>query len=309
MLKTIEADRQDYFRRKGNCIWFVIVPLFCFAGIFAFCFFPIGLFALMPALIISAIVYHFMAGKYKTGFNEKYKNCVISRLVQEIDPNLQYDISAGIDQNTFISSELFGGRPDRYGTEDLIHGVYGKTGFQLAEVHAQEKRESRDSDGKRKTTYVTIFKGLILIADFHKHFQGRTFIYPDVAEKALGNLGRTLQKMSGPRGTELIQLEDVEFEKEFSVHSSDQIEVRYLLSPAMMRRILELKRKFGKHVYLAFKDSNLILAVSHPDPYLEPDIRVPANDPSQIEQMLKEISQLIEVIEELDLNTRIWTKH
>lgn len=308
VLNSVEADRQEYFRKRGNCIWFVVLPLLCFAGILTFHFFPQGLFALIPALFISGIAYHFMAGKYKQSFAENYKTCVVSRLVHEIDPNLQYNISAGIEMNAFVASELFRTHPDRYHTEDLIHGVYGETGFQLAEVNAKEKRETTDTDGKRKTTYVTIFNGLILVADFHKHFQGRTFIFPDVAEKALGGLGRTLQKMGGRHDTELIQLEDVEFEREFSVHSSDQIESRYILSPAMMRRLIELKSKFGKDVRLAFKDSNVILAVPHPKPYLEPNIRAPATDPGQIESMLREVSHFIEIIEELDLNTRIWTK-
>jgi len=192
ILETIEGDRQTYYRRRGNCIWFVIVPLICFAGILGFYFFPVGLFALIPAIIISGIVYHFMAGKYAKAYAENYKQCVVTELVKEIDPNLNYDLAQGIEMSAFVETELFTTRPDRYSTEDLIHGVYDKTGFQLAEVHAEDKRESTDSDGNRKTTYVTIFKGLILIADFHKNFQGRTFVFPDVAEKALGGLGREI---------------------------------------------------------------------------------------------------------------------
>ena len=308
VLESIESERQDYYRRRSNCVWFVIAPAFVFAAILSIAFFPVGCVSLIFAVAISVFAYYLMAGKYAKAYAKNYKQCVISKLAEQIDPALQYDVDRGIDQAIYMGSELFTTRPDRYQTEDLIHGKYGGTGFRLAEIHAEEEKEHSDSKGNRTRRNVTIFKGLMLIADFNKHFNGRTFVLPDVAEKALGGLGRTLQKMSGRSGTDLIQLEDVDFEREFSVHASDQIESRYILSPAMMRRLIDLKERFGKNVRLAFKDSCVYVAVPHSKPYLEPSTRVPATDRAQVENMLEEIGYFVEIIEELDLNTRIWTK-
>lgn len=308
VLETIEADRLEYLKRRGNCFWYVILPVFVAATVITISFFPIGLIALGVAVIASFISYHFMAGRLAAEYIKTYKNIVISKLVHTVDPNLNYDQHRGIDQSQFRSSELFTTFPDRYSTEDLIYGDYGKTSFQLAEIHAEEEKTRTDSKGNRTKDYVTIFNGLLLVADFHKHFEGRTFVLPDHAEKALGNLGRTLQKLGGRKGTELIQMEDVEFENEFAVHSTNQIESRYILSPAMMRRLLDMKERFGKDVRVAFKDSFVWIAVPHRNPYLEPDTSTRATDRAQIENMLEEISAFIRIIEELDLNTRIWTK-
>lgn len=308
VLEKIEADRLSYLKKRTTCFWYVILPLLVAAAIISASFFPIGLISIVIALIASGISYHYMAGKYGANYIRNYKDVVISKLANTIDPSLNFDQSRGIDEAYFNSSELFNSSPDRYTTEDLIFGQYGKTSFHLGEIHAEDEQTRTDSKGNRSKEYVTIFKGLLLVADFHKHFNARTFVFPDHAEKALGSLGRTLQKMGGRSGTELLQMEDVEFEAEFAVHSTDQIEARYILSPAMMRRLLDMKARFGKDVRVAFKDSFVWIAVPHRTPYLEPSTKKPATDRAQIESMLDEITSFIQIIEELDLNTRIWTK-
>jgi hypothetical protein len=307
-LQALEHDRQKFLNKKSNCIWGVVVPIMVCTGIPGIIFFPFGIFAIILGGIASSVAYHFMAGKYGKAYVESYKKTVIEKLVNLIDSELHYDQHRGIDSQYFEASELFTTRPDRYDTEDLIYGNYGKTSLQLGELHAEDRRTSTDSKGNTKTHYVTIFKGLMLIADFHKHFEGRTFVFPDVAEKAFGGFGRTLQKLSGRSGTELIQMEDAEFEQAFAVHSTDQIEARYILSPAMMRRLLEMRTRFGKDVRISFKESSVWIAVPHNTSYLEPNTKLEATDRYQIEKMMQEVALFLDLIEELDLNTRIWTK-
>ncbi|MEM9018776.1 MAG: DUF3137 domain-containing protein, partial [Verrucomicrobiota bacterium] len=259
-------------------------------------------------LLIGLSLYSIRAGSIATRYKKNYKNEVIPRLLALIDPQLGHLPESGIPSSLFVASELYTSKPDRYSTEDLITGKYGKTNLQLAEVHAEDRRTTTDSKGRTRTSYVTIFDGLFLIADFHKHFHGRTFIFPDKAESLFGGVGRFFQKMGGRSGTSLIQLEDPEFEEKFAVYSTDEVEVRYLLSTAMMLRILEMQARFGRDVRLAFKDSSLILAVPHSKPFLEPRTSTPATDWKQAANMLTDLRFFLETIEELDLNTRIWTK-
>lgn len=42
-----------------------------------------------------------------------------------------------------------------------------------------------------------------------------------------------------------VKLEDPVFEREWEVYATDQIEARYILTPALMERMLEIKRRFG----------------------------------------------------------------
>ena len=60
---------------------------------------------------------------------------------------------------------------------------------------------------------------------------------------------------------QLVKLEDPEFEKAFVVYSSDQIEARYILSPALMRRILDFKNANGRAVHVGFANSRVYVAL------------------------------------------------
>ncbi len=307
-LEKIEIDRLDYHKRKQRWMLAVALPVVVVAGLIGLFLFPIGLIAVGVGLLAVIISYCLMVSSYGKAYISTYKSTVIERLVNFYDDSLHFDQYRGIDRASFENTELFTTRIDRYKTEDLISGSYGGTKLALAEVHAEKEETDTDSDGHTTTRHVDIFKGLLLIADFHKHFHGRTFVFPDVAERTFGKFGRSLQKLGGRHGTSLIQMEDVEFEQAFAVHSTDQIEARYILSPAMMRRLLDMKNRFGSDVRVSFKESSVCIAVPHKSSYLEPCTSTPANNASQVKDMAKEISIFLTIVEELDLNTRIWTK-
>lgn len=308
-LEGLEHDRLLYRSRQKKYVPIILVPLLALiGGSFLIEARIIGFIAAGVWLIVGIILYMVRVASLGALYVKNYKNAVIPKLLQSIDSGLKYDSTSGIPESTFSGAELFTASPNRYSTEDLIHGTYGKTFLQLAEVDAKERRTRTDSNGKTKTYYVTIFKGLLLVADFHKDFHGRTFVLPDISEKTFGNFARFFQKMGGRRETNLIRLEDPEFEKAFAVYSTDEVEARYILSTAMLRRVLDLRARFGKDVRLGFKDSSLILAVPHTEPYLEPSTSQLATDTSQIEGMLFELKFFLDTIEELDLNTRIWSK-
>ncbi len=57
-------------------------------------------------------------------------------------------------------------------------------------------------------------------------------------------------------------LEDVVFSKRWKVYADNQIEARYVLTPALMERMLEVKKLFhGNRLDFSFWDNNLLIAV------------------------------------------------
>jgi len=310
-LRALEPDRLRYHRTSWIYLGVLVGPLA--GGILGAILVDenIKVYFLIGSALwfaIGFVLYSLKAGHLADDYRRSYKLAVIPRLLALVDPGLRYDPASGISSGTFVSSELFSNPPDRYTTEDLIEGTHGKTSLRLAEVHAEDRQTTTDSKGRTQTRYVNIFKGLLLIADFNKHFQGRTFVFPDVAENLFGNFGRAFQKLGGRSETALIRLEDPEFEDAFAVYSSDEIEARYLLSTAMMQRLLKLRERFGKDVRIGFKGSSIALAVPQRGGFLEPGLGTSASDHSQIRGMHAELRLFLEIIDELDLNTRIWTK-
>ncbi len=237
------------------------------------------------------------------------KREMIGALARFVDPSLRYSPKGCITRAQFRRSRLFSHGVDRYRGEDLVQGRIGSTDIRFSEVHAQYKTTHTDGKGHTHTSWHTIFKGLFVIADFNKHFRGVTRVLPDVAERALGWFGQKLQGAFDvfERG-ELVKLEDPEFEREFVVYADDQVEARYILTPALMRRLLDFKRRAGRDVCFSFAGSSVHIAISTSRDMFEPDASRSFLDRAAMLAHLRDLQFATSVVKELDLNTRIWTK-
>lgn len=257
------------------------------------------LFPIVIGVLLFGGAYYWFSREYKCDFKIK----IIKRIVEFIDPGLHYEPHSCISQHKFTSSGIFRHRIDRYKGDDFVMGTLDKTKLEFSELHAEYI--TRDSKGR--TQHHTIFKGLFFIADFNKHFKGATYVLPDVAERMLGGLGTMFQKANKGRG-ELIKLEDVEFEKLFAVYGDDQIEARYILTHSLMERIVNFKKKTGKRISISFIGSNVNVAIPYSKDLFEPRIFRTLIDFEPIQEYYEDMALAISIVEDLNLNTRIWTK-
>ncbi|MFV0593475.1 MAG: DUF3137 domain-containing protein [Draconibacterium sp.] len=258
------------------------------------------------AMVIGAVVsFGFAMGKYNT-YKQAFKNKVVWKVIESTNPDWHYNPEACISQNEYVESGLFNQRWDRYNGDDLISGVIDKTDFRLSELHTQYKTVSTDSKGRRSEHWHTIFKGLFAHADFNKEIRGETFVLPDVAERMFGKWGQKLQKFS-PRG-QLVKLENPEFERYFVVYSDDQNEARYILTPKIMEAIVHIRKQFNTELFLSFVGSRVYVAMSFSQDLFEPRLFRSGLRFSDIEQMYYQFNTISVIINEMNLNTRIWTK-
>lgn len=257
-------------------------------------------------IFITAFAGLVVTGLVSKSFRKEYKEKIIARIAAYADEGLTYSPDGYIIQNKFVRSRIFKLSVDRYRGEDYFRGRIGKTDIEFSEVTARHKSSS-ESGARQNEKYTTIFRGLFIIADFNKHFKTHTVVVPDTAEKLFGRFGQNLQAFSPGRG-KLIRLEDPRFEKEFCVYGDDQVEARYILTPALMERILAFKRKWNTRVYLSFLDSKVYIAISMYKDLFELRPFKPAADYHFLEENLRFLILLTEIVEDLNLNTRIWTK-
>ncbi len=240
-------------------------------------------------------------------FRLNFKNQIISKITGFVDENLIYSPEDNVPREEFIKSAIFQKPCDSYRGEDHFKGMIGKTAIEFSEVVAKHKTTT-GTGSKRKEHYSTIFKGIFFVADFNKHFKTHTLVLPDTAERLFGKFGQKLQSMSFGRG-ELIKLEDPEFEKEFCVYGDDQVEARYILSPSLMKRIVDFKRKWNTKVYLSFRDSKVYIAISMKKNLFEARLFKTVVDYKFIEENIQFLVLLTGIVDDLNLNTRIWTKN
>jgi hypothetical protein len=317
-MKTIEEFREFYAtdlikyleplekRRKGVLNKIIITG--AVAGIIAL---VIGIivairiktpFAFVIPVIIWVAIIGLAAKILSAGYVLEFKQFVIQPLVRFIADGLNYNPKDYIKKDLFMLSKIFTTRPNRYKGDDMVSGKIGSTKLRFSELNA----EYESGSGKDRDRTI-IFKGLFFVADFNKDFCGTTVVLPDTAERLFGWLGEKLQSMNVFRG-QLIKLEDVEFEKHFVVYGADQIEARYILSPSLMKRIVDFKEKTGRRIYLSFVGSMVFVAISINKPLFEPRLFNTLLDFAPVRQYFEDLQLAIGIVDDLNLNTRIWSK-
>jgi hypothetical protein len=255
------------------------------------------LFPLIVAVIIGGVVFRLATSGYRNDF----KHTIIRSIIEFLEPGLRYNPDFGISKELFRAGDMFRHKIDRYHSEDMVQGKVGQTDIAFSEVHAEYKTGS----GK-DTHWHTIFKGLVFIGDFHKDFRGRMVVLPDTAEKLFGGLGQKLQGWNLSRNS-LIKMDDPEFEREFVVYGTDQVESRYILSPSLMERICAFRKKIGTQLFLGFAGSRVFVAIPKKEDWFEP-VFFGATGFDKVLAYAAQLRFAAGIVEELNLNTRIWSK-
>lgn len=306
-LATLEEARKSLLKRYligilgiiGSFASFILLANLGNGGVNAFFLLPI-------AVIIFSVVVMIRTTKSNKIYRTEYKTKIVAEIVKLINPELKYESDRRISSIDYANSDLFRTRYDKYDGDDFISGVIEKTDFQCSELHTQYKSETTNSNGKRESKWITIFKGLFFHADFNKEFSGKTYVAPDSAEKIFGKFGQRFQKYSGK--AKLVKLENMEFEREYVVHSTDQIEARYIITPAIMEAMLRIKQKYKRPAHFSFIGTRVYCAISFNKNLFEPRIFKSGVKLSDIENMYNLFMMNETIIKELNLNTRIWTK-
>lgn len=304
-LNLLEEERKKVLKQLVITLAIGLVGGICGASIYSLHAAAV-LYIIPAAAIIYALICYAKYNKLKEAYSLNFKKRIVQRIVDFIQPGLTYDYDKHVSQELFTNSDIFRTQVDSYVGDDCVTGTIDKTDFTFSELHAQH-REVYYNNGRREERWVNIFKGIFFVADFNKHFNGRTFVLPDKAENFLGGVFKFVQKLTVGRG-QLVKLENVPFEKEFVVYSDDQIEARYILSPALMERILRFKQEANANILLSFVNSCMYLAIPLSMDLFEAKIFSSGTKLEYLASYHQYMNLAINIIEDLNLNTRIWSK-
>jgi hypothetical protein len=303
-LQELEAERGRV--KKRVTVFFGILAAIAL-GIIAViysgchCFNEAYIWVGVGAAAVGGFGYRFLISGYRSGFKEK----IIRPLIEAIEKELRYAPDAAIPQSLFQYSNLFEQRIDRFRGNDYVRGQIDGIALQFSDIHAEHR--SRDSKGR--THWTTIFRGLYIVADFNKHFRGRTLVLPDLAENLFGSfIGGMLQSRNFTKD-QLVRMDDPAFEKAFVVYGSDQIEARYILTHTMMARLLKLKKDTGSKIYVSFKGEKIMIAIDYDKDLFEPTVFHSLLSIDQAMGYIRTLKSSIGIVEELKLNEKLWSKH
>lgn len=292
-LQVLENKRKELLR-KGRSEGLIYAAIFLVVGVIALLILKLeGIFGPIVIVVISVIILITCINNKSKIFSFFYKEEVVDEIIHAFCPNATYSPNNGVSEDLFRNSGLFTS-PNRYHAEDLIEGCLDKTSFICSEVHAEERRARSTKNGVQYY-WEDIFKGFLFIADFHKEFQGETTVLRDSFFKI---------KMGASR----VKMENPDFEKVFDVFSTNQIEARYLITPSMMERMLKLDSNFKKGITISFRDSTILVAIPDSKNRFEADVWSSLSDMSILKSDFAVLQSLLDIVDELNLNTRIWSK-
>jgi Protein of unknown function (DUF3137) len=230
----------------------------------------------------------------RNGYLAQHKRRIFGGLCAAYFPDIAYEPGGGMPWRLVDDSGLFAFACDVYRSEDLFAGRWGATDVAFSEAVAQRERK-RGWGPNRETVYETYFRGIVFSADFHKHFHSTTRIVPKGAQCARVHT------------EERAQLEDPAFENAFDTWTTDQVDARYVLSPSMLERLTALNGRF-RGLRARFHAERLLLLLPTGRDRFEPSFYRRADDAAQLDAFVVDVRACLAVVDDLKLNTRIWSK-
>ena len=188
-------------------------------------------------------------------------------------------------------------------SEDSVRGVYKGVKFSLCEIISHEREYPRINN-KYVAAFILLkyafdkysdFKGSVLKCEFNKKFNGKTIaVSKDFNTKFLG---------------EKELLDDVKFNENFRVFTTDKVEARYLLTPAFMGKLNMLKayKNTLKSPSAAFMDNKFYLFCFSRRNFFEGRL-FDKLDIAEARREQRYVRQMLSVIDELNLSLDIYLK-
>ena len=110
----------------------------------------------------------------------------------------------------------------------------------------------------------------------------------------------------GAKKFKKVKLEDVIFDKDYTVASEDQVEARYLVTPSFMERFKNLKKAYNsKNIKCALFDNQIMFAIyTNKDLFEIGSMFHPLTDSKQVDGFFDEIIAILDIVEEFKLDEK-----
>ena len=256
--------------------------------------------------IFLLIIPYNLLKRVERNYNNAYKSILINECISLIAKDIVYSENEFIGKEDFIKSKLFTFQ-NIYDYKGSDHFTRVEHNFHGSKLTVMEE-EVKQSNGKTEVKITEIFNGFLFIADFNKQFKGETYIFPDVSRSLLGEVyGESVNEHFHRPQLQLVKLEDPDFEKMFSVYSTDPVEARYILSTKLVEKITELKNIFYQDISISFIANKLYVAVNSENELFAPHLFTSADNEQFLENQFNYLHALLTIPEKLDLQTKVWS--
>ena len=248
-------------------------------------------------LVIGGIITTIVSHKDVSLFKDTYKKSIVLEIFKSLFTDVKYLPEHGISRSVLDSTNMID-TGDNFYSDDYVSAKYKNVSFEFSDVEIQE--EYTDSDGDKHI--VTIFEGQWYVFDFNKSFKADL----QVCEKGFRNAKRG--SFFGPKKFSRVELEDIEFNKEFNVYAQNSLDAFYVLTPGTMTKIKELNDKVQGKMLFCFINNKLHVGLHSGKNLFEPQLFKEINIEENHKQAIEEVKMITHFIDVLDLDNDLFRK-
>lgn len=141
--------------------------------------------------------------------------------------------------------------------------------------------------------------GRLMIFDFNKNFK---------ANIQVSSHHFDANRLPWKKKFSSVEMEDVEFNKYFSVYAENEHEAFYILTPHFMEKIKEVTKKLNCGIMFGFIDSKLHIAIDNNEDSFEYNVFKPINEQEVSDNIVKDIKVITNFVDELNLDNNLFRR-
>ncbi|MBI9056211.1 MAG: DUF3137 domain-containing protein [Labilibaculum sp.] len=232
------------------------------------------------------------AGKISKELTPTFKKEVIGQLLTYFYDDVRYVPRQRVSAKLLRNSLLFEKSIRKTTGDDYTECRIENTYIHFSEVQAYDPSS------------ILFFNGIFIAIKFNKSFTAKTIVIPRSRTSFYKRIKMNLR--GEMKNASTINLEDIIFNKEFRVIGEDQVESRYKLTTSLMQRMLDYKRKINKKVAFSLVNNWLYVSIPTKKNRFEASVTKPINNKEFIRSSFDYFQLLTGLVDDLDLNTKIW---
>ena len=315
-IKTvIELEKQRKRLKKSRKLWKILSylvafavfgPMLALALIIIFLDFPkldLGIeslsFLVMSILAIIAMrdkFYEWIFERKTKRFLMRYKELYLKPYIESL--GFSYKMGALFQEKEVRQSEIFDGF-DRFRADDLVCANAGGVDFMFCDIRL-EKDIGTGIPFIFKNNYVTFFEGPFFMANFNKKIHSDVFVFSNTTLPP----SELRHKLLGGRE---IPIDNADFNQNFTIYANDAMTVMYVLTPALIEKILSLKQLVKSNISLSFKQNKIYIAIARGADSFEPSLDQPILNARIAKDIKVDLDAMLQIVKILKLNEKIWT--
>ena len=253
---------------------------------------------LIFSIIILTIIKSIVNGKDIKIFNNEFKSIFVLNSLRQFFDNLDYKSENGFSEE-YIQKVGMLDTGDRFNSNDYISGTYKNIKFEQSDIHIEEKHEEEDKDGNKKEVWETIFMGRLMVFDFNKKFKANV----QVSSHHFG-----ANTLPWKKKFFNVKMEDVEFNKLFTIYAESEHDAFYILTPHFMQKIKDITKELNCGVMFGFADSRLHIAINNNEDSFEYNVFKLINEQEIEENIVKDIKLITNFVDELSLDNDLFRR-